>query len=106
MKTTIATVTGKEAIRESQSASCYHASNTVSSYGTYTIACIDYVLYHQNVQKQYNYFPSLNDDFETKIIAEYDIYPADLTFDYIKNELQGSVVASEFRNSSPGFGSF
>ena len=105
-KIVIATVTGKEAIREAQNASCYHASNTVSTYGTYTIACIDYVLYHQNVQKQYNYFPSLNDDFETKIIAEYDIYPADLTFDYIKNELQGSVVASEFRNSSPGFGSF
>ena len=104
-KIVIAKVKGSEVIREAESACCYHADNQItSSSATYTIACIDYVLYHQNEQKRYNYFPSLNEDFESKIIAEYEVYPADLTFDFIKYDNDGFIRASDFRNSSPGFG--
>ena len=70
----------------------------------YTIACIDYVLYHQNTTKRYNYFYSLNKGNGGSIIQDYEDYPFDITFNYMKNDLDGFINASDFLDSSPGFG--
>ena len=104
-KIVIAKVLGSEIENEARYASCYRGDRGrfISSV-TYTIACIDYVLYHQNEQKRYDYFPSLNEKFDSKIIAEYEDFPFDIAFDYIKDDLQGVVLASDYTDSSPGFG--
>lgn len=105
-KIVIAKVKGSEIENEVKyGQSCYRGNNgQFESNKLYTIACIDYVLYHQNTNKQYNYFNSLNYDFDTKIVAEYEDFPFDITFDYVKNDLSGQVNAEDFLNTSPGFG--
>lgn len=69
----------------------------------YDVGVIDYVLYHQNVNKVYDYFPSLNDFGGGKIYAEYERYPFNLAFEYIKENLHGEVNASFFKSGSNGF---
>ena len=105
-KIVIGKVLGREIENEVKyGVSCYRGDNgQFESNKYYTVACIDYVFYHQNEAKYYNYFSSLNTNFESKIVAEYVDYPFDITFDYIKNTLNGEVNASDFLNSSPGFG--
>ena len=83
----------------------FHADHeTLDSSSYYYVACLDYLMYHQSENKSYNYFPSLNTDFESKIIAEYEDFPFDIAFDYIKNDLNGTVNYSDFRSSNDGFG--
>ena len=69
----------------------------------YTVAIIDYILYHQDTSKRYDYFQSLNEDRENKFIAEYETYPYDLLFDYIHDDLGGIVNPEEFTSGAPGF---
>lgn len=68
----------------------------------YTVALIDYLYYHQNIQKKYDYFPSLN-GLNPVFHGEYETYPADLTFDYVKNVLNGNVNAADYTSSAAGF---
>ena len=68
----------------------------------YTVALIDYPYYHQNTQKKYDYFPSLN-NLNPVFHGEYETYPADLTFDYVKNHLNGVVDATDYTSTATGF---
>lgn len=72
---------------------------TLNSSTYYTIAVIDYLAYHQSVDKVYDYFPSLVD---SNIIAEYNAYPVDITFDYFAS-LSGTIYATSFADSATGF---
>lgn len=101
----IAEVLGSEILSEGALNSFYRADHdTFEPNEYYTIACVDYVLYHQNDNKRFNYFPSLNDDPEGRIKADYEDFPFDIAFDYIKNTLGGVVDPNDFANSSEGFG--
>ncbi len=57
----IATVSGADILKEaSYSGNCIWRvkGESIKNNGTYTIAVIDYLLYHQNSRRNYNYFPS------------------------------------------------
>ncbi|MCR5348470.1 MAG: 5'-nucleotidase C-terminal domain-containing protein [Bacilli bacterium] len=100
----IAKVSGNEILNEGAMNSFYRAdmaSFEVDEF--YEIACIDFILYHQNDKKSYNYFPSLN-DYPDHILRDYEDYPFDIAFHYISEDLGGEVNANDFLNSSEGFG--
>ncbi len=100
----IATVLGSEIVSRSKSNCFYGGEDTVFHEDEYyTIACISYVLYHQNNIKSYDYFPSLNYGGEAQIIADFEDYPFDIAFNYIHDDLEGKVVASDFLSTMPGF---
>lgn len=106
-KIVIASVTGRDIVSEASYNNVY--SDHIWAYEAneyYQIACIDYVLYHQSVNKTYNYFSSLNYDFESKILAEHEDFPFDIAFNYIKNDLNGIVDASDYLSSAPGYGAY
>ena len=69
----------------------------------YTIACTDYVLFHQDREKKYDYFSSLNEGRGGQVKEIYYEYPPDIFFDYCVNTLHGQIDASAFLNTSPGF---
>ena len=55
----IAEVSGQELLRQASYGNFWRVSGEpIVSSGTYTIAVIDYVLFHQNSSREYNYFPS------------------------------------------------
>ena len=90
---------GKDILNEAGYGQHTYTGDT-STYGNivstsyYKIAVIDYVAYHQNIDKEYNYFNDLNNHPEN-ILAEYDTYPVDVTFDYFKT-LGGTINSSSF----------
>lgn len=103
-KIVIAKITGEDLINESKYVRLYKGDNvSPTEEGEYLVACIDFLLYHQNEDKVYDYYPCLNGQLEERIIAEYDAYPYDLTFDYIKDDLGGQVNPSDFLNTCEGF---
>ena len=67
----------------------------------YTVAVIDYLLYHQNNKKEYDYFQSLR-GHEDHVLAEFETYPVDLSADYLKT-LGGSVSYLDFASNAPGY---
>ena len=69
----------------------------------YTIACTDYTICHQGLDKTYDYFPSLNPGRGGEILGIYETYPFDLTYDYCVDVLRGNIIASDFTNYAPGF---
>ena len=103
----IAEVLGEDILNEANYNNTY--TGDVDTYATldpdktYQIACIDYVLNHQNVEKVYDYFPCLNPGGGGRILADYENYPFDIVFDYCVNELGGIINANDFANSAPGF---
>jgi len=100
---TIASVLGSEILSEGEANSIYCGEdNRFSPNEHYLIACVDYILYHQNDKKEYNYFPSLNDNPDA-IVADHEDYPFDLAFAYIHDNENGDVNASDYLNSCPGF---
>lgn len=66
----------------------------------YTVAVIDYLLYHQGTNRIYNYFSDMADGSAT-ILGEYSTYPADLTFDYVKKK--GVIYSSDYSVNNPDF---
>ena len=85
-KTIIARVKGQDIINE-----CVNYSNpyylpgesalAIDSNSYYNIACIDYLLYHKNTSRNYNYFPS----FDGNPIYVVEDYPCDIMIDYLNN---------------------
>lgn len=57
------------------------ASLKIDSTAYYTIACIDYMLLHKNVNREYNYFPSFN---ENNIIYTIENYCNKIVEEYLK----------------------
>lgn len=99
----IANVKGKDIINEASFAQTYTGDtanySSLENNKIYTIAVIDYLYYHQNANKTYNYFPSS----ENKIIAIESTHPYQLTFDYIKKQSNSTINSSSFRANSEGF---
>jgi hypothetical protein len=62
---------------------------------TYTVAVIDYLLFHINENKQYNYFPSYK---EENIIGKIDEYSVDILCNYLKKE--GTINLKNFDTSN------
>ena len=104
-KIVIANVTGKDIKRESGYNSTYTGDTarfaTVDDDAYYTVAVIDYLLYHQDTSKQYDYFMSLN-GHEDHVLAEFETYPVDLSAKYLKT-LGGSVSYLDFASNAPGY---
>jgi 2',3'-cyclic-nucleotide 2'-phosphodiesterase (5'-nucleotidase family) len=102
-KIVIMKVLGQDITNEAAYNKTYTGDTT--TYGTlnastyYTVAVIDYLAYHQSIYKSYDYFPSLVD---TNIIAEYNAYPVDITFDYFAS-LSGTISSSSFADTATGF---
>lgn len=99
----IAKVPGNEILLEAEQNSFYCDGEPFKPDEYYTFACIDYVLYHQNDRKVFNYFPSLNENFEEKILADIEDYPFDIAFEFIRDFEDGTVNANDYLSSAPGF---
>ena len=103
----IAEVLGQDILDEAAYNNTYTGDverfGTIDPEKTYQIACIDYIVTHQNENKVYDYFPCLNPDRGGRIIADYENYPFDIAFDYCVNQLGGIINANDFSNSAPGF---
>jgi len=63
---------------------------------TYLIAVYDYLAYHQNAQREYDYF--LNRD----VVASLTKYPVDLIYDYMKEQV-GTILASDYTGDNFSF---
>ncbi len=103
---TILKATGADIIREASANHTYTGDpetyKTLNANDFYTIAVIDYLAYHQNSYKEYDYFRSLNSGNGGEILAEYEDYPNYITHEYLKT-LEGTVNASDFSQNAPGF---
>jgi len=99
----IAKVKGKDILNEAAYNLVYSPTKNYQEEEEYTIACIDYLMYHQNTRKQYNYFYCLNGELDSRILFEEETYPFDLAFEYIRDDLGGSVNASDFSSDKPYF---
>ena len=99
-KTIIARVKGQDIINE-----CVNYSNpyylpgesalAIDSNSYYNIACIDYLLYHKNTSRNYNYFPS----FDGNPIYVVEDYPCDIMIDYLNNH--GNSFNMSILNTTP-----
>ncbi|MDY6430027.1 MAG: metallophosphoesterase [Bacilli bacterium] len=65
----------------------------------YTVAIIDYLLYHQNTSRIYNYFTDMSTGV-AEVIATYPTYPADLIFEYMQEKQ--TIYADDYSNFAPG----
>ncbi len=74
---------------------------TLNDNETYTIGVIDYLYFHQDRNKNCNYFPSAAN--EENILGIEDDFPVDITARYIKNRLGGKLVASTASGTANGF---
>ncbi|MCR5079487.1 MAG: metallophosphatase [Bacilli bacterium] len=106
-KIVIANVKGEDIIKEAYYNHTYTGDlenyRTINSSSFYKVAIIDYILCHQGLNKTYDYFYSLNPGRGGTLLVEYEDYPFDLVFDYIKNDLQGQVDANDYTDYSTGF---
>lgn len=99
----IVKVLGEDIANEAKYNKTY--TGDTATYGTldsstyYTIAIIDYLVYHQSINKSYDYFPSFS---TTNILGEYKTYPVDLTFNYFSS-LSGTILATSFSDNATGF---
>ena len=75
---------------------CYYPRNfKLENTETYTFAVIDYLYFHQNESKQYNYFYGLSKG-RVETIDIKKTYPFDLTFKYIKNQPNSTINARDY----------
>lgn len=101
----IARVTGEDIVKETGYNSFYAPTGPeFHAEEEYVIACIDFVILHRNADKRFDYFSSLNDNYEERVIAKHADYPYDIMFHYIHDDLKGQVKAADFLSSNPGYG--
>ncbi len=99
----IANVKGSDILNEAAYVSTY--TEDIDNYSFlennkfYTIAVIDYLYYHQDTNKNYNYFPSAKNE----IIGIENTHPYQLTFDYIKKQKDSVINYSSFSANAKGF---
>jgi 2',3'-cyclic-nucleotide 2'-phosphodiesterase (5'-nucleotidase family) len=65
----------------------------------YTIVIIDYILLHQSVTKNYDYFRSFK---KSDIIKSNDIYPMDILASYFETTLGGIIASDDYSMLAPG----
>lgn len=100
----IAEVSGKDLLKQSSYKNFWRVTEEpIVENGTYTIAVIDYVLFHQNDKREYNYFPSAFENGKTPIALVTEQNPLlnyrDITKAYLLQ--QETVYASDFADSNP-----
>lgn len=97
----VADVSGSDLKKELDYTSTYFYradKEAIDTTKTYRILCLDYVLYHQNSNRQFNYFPS--HEVVADITKDNEIYiMRDIVADYISD--LGTVYASDYYNSLP-----
>lgn len=99
----IAEVSGSDLLRQANYGNFWRVTDEPITYdGTYTIAVIDYVLFHQNSSRQYDYFPSAFANGKTPIALVTDENPLlnyrDITKAYLLQEI--TVSASDFTSAN------
>lgn len=98
-------VTGKEIKSQSSFGACY--TGDTGTYGTlndndyYLAGIIDYLYFHQDENKIYNYFRSASDS--NNVVGIENAYPVDITADYIKENLKGVITSTDFSGVNNGF---
>ena len=93
----IAKVRGADIIHEMEYNPCYAPGiDTFDPEGWYIIAIIDYLLFHQNTSKKYDYFTSLNEGEGGEVISRSQHYPFDIVSEYIRVNLEGYVNAADY----------
>lgn len=100
----VAEVSGKDLIKQASYKNFWRVTeDPIVESGTYTIAVIDYVLFHQNANREYNYFPSAFENGKTPIALVTEQNPLlnyrDITKAYLLQ--QEIVYASDFADSNP-----
>lgn len=75
--------------------SYYPKGFTLDKNTLYTFAVIDYLFYHQNESKNYNYFPGLSSG-RIEVLSVEKTYPFDLTFEYIKKQPNSTIYADDY----------
>ncbi|MCQ2742657.1 MAG: bifunctional metallophosphatase/5'-nucleotidase [Bacilli bacterium] len=100
----IAKLKGEDILQEAKMTYTY--TGDIAKFGTlksneyYTIAVIDYLAYHQDYNKSYDYFPSFK---EENVLAVKETYPVDLTYDYFKS-IGPNINSYDFSGADKGFG--
>ena len=75
---------------------CYYPRNfSLDNNTLYTFAVIDYLFYHQNESKNYNYFTGLSKG-RIEVLSVEKTYPFDLTFEYIKKQPNSTIYAGDY----------
>ncbi len=99
----IAEVSGKDLLNQANYGTFWRVTEeSIVSTGTYTVAVIDYVLFHQNSNREYNYFPSAFEDGKhpSPLVTEQNplLNYRDITKAYLLSAQR--VSASEFGQSN------
>lgn len=77
----------------------YYSQNAnlkINGSSTYKIAVYDYLAYHQNTYREYNYFKAST---PFKIYATLEKAPVDIIYDYIKN-IKGTINPNDYDKNS------
>lgn len=100
----IAEVSGKDLLKQTEYKNFWRVTDEpITQNGTYTIAVIDFLLFHQNANREYNYFPSAFENGKTPVALVTEQNPLlnyrDITKAYLLGEQ--TVYASDFDDSNP-----
>lgn len=103
----IANIKGSDIIAEAKYNPTY--TRDVEAFGTldpnsfYTCAVIDYLFYHMNVNKEFDYFKGNRPGGGNEVIKEYVTYPYELIFEHFKNAPQNTLNVVDYRGTENGF---
>lgn len=100
----VAEVSGKDLLNEVKYCGFWRVTDQpILENGTYTVAVIDYVLFHQDPNRTYNFFPSAFENGKTPVALVTEQNPLlnyrDITKAYLLQ--QETVYASDFADSNP-----
>ena len=94
----IVDVKGSDIIKQSTYNYIYRINlDAIQSNSTYTIAVLDYLVFHRNSSRQYDYFPSANAVDYLKKDGYSNFNYRDITADYIRNN---KIISNEDYNSN------
>ncbi|MDY6093832.1 MAG: hypothetical protein SPI58_02175 [Candidatus Enteromonas sp.] len=100
-----AKVRGGEILNQTKYSSVYVGDPiqyaTLNSNDYYLVGVIDYLYFHQDENKIYNYFSSASNS--SNVLGIETAFPVDVTAKYVKGTLGGSVNAADFTGKENGF---
>ena len=76
---------------------------TIDADKYYTCAVIDYLFYHTNVTKQYDYFKGNRPGGGNEVVAEYVTHPYELIYDYFKTAEENTIDPITLSGRENGF---
>ena len=96
--TYVSSIKGSEIMSEINHGNTYYAPNLTKIYPNeyYTLACIDYLLLHKDVDRKYDYFPTYDGNY-THIITDYSY---EIVYDYFK---ENKTISISTLNNDAGF---